>query len=97
MSLYEVNYKDMASQRTTESNQDLPKLFRDDIEPIRSKLDRDYWKDILNFDMIDELELREGYTIHDVTFLFYMRHELNRCLLIQNASKNAAKWCLEHE
>lgn len=95
-SLYKVRYKDTASLRSYPMEGDLRLYFNRAAERIRTQLDRDFWKDYLDFDAIDAITLPEQFTRTDYTNGSRLLHELERCLLIQKAREEAGRWCDEH-
>ncbi len=96
-SLYNVRYKDHASQRNIQPEKEWEAGLRKDIKKVISKLDRVYWKDYLDFDVIDAFTLPENYTMDDYVRVVFMLEDLRTCCFIQNEKDNAAKWCEEHE
>lgn len=96
-SLYRVKYKDTASLRGYPMDSSLREYFDNSVKRLQNKLDREFWKEYLNFDAIDNISLPENFTKDDYIRASRSLHQLERCLLIQNARDNAAKWCEEHE
>lgn len=96
-SLYKVRYKDTASLRGYPMNEDLRSSFNKAAERIRTHLNRDFWKDYLDFDAIDSITLPEHFTRAEYTDGSRLLHELNRCLLIQRAREEAGGWCERHD
>lgn len=96
-SLYTMQYKDTSSLRGFKTDDHLRELFHQTVKYITDRLDRTYWNDILDFQVVDQLSLPEDYTLAQYRRMSIVRHELLRCLLIQNAGMHAGKWCEDNE
>lgn len=96
-SLYKMQYKDTSSLRDFEFGEEIRQDFRKTMNSICSYLDREYWAGILDFDAIAKIDLPDDYKAKDYHRVSIARHELYRCLLIQNARDNAGKMCEEHD
>lgn len=88
-SLYCVNYKDFRSLRGAKRTVDYRGIFRQEMDILLSRLDRDYWKDILDFEAIEAMELPEDQTSDLFMQLHYCKLQLKRCLLAQNVRDRA--------
>ena len=95
-SLYKMQYKDTSSLRDFKPDESLRNNFKVSMDFIVERLDKTYWGDILDFAAIEELALPEKYSLSQYRRMALVRHELLRCLLIQNAAQNAGKWCETH-
>lgn len=88
-SLYNVFYKDYASERDIVSDPKRKQQTLIQALRIRELLDRDYWGDMLDWEYIDSLSLPnldDPKAVH--RFITAFSH-LNRCLLIQNVATKA--------
>lgn len=94
-SLAKVNYKEFLSLQNWERKQDpekAKKLDRDNRAFFLEKLDREYWKGILDLDAIAERERPEISNTELMRRFNYETVELDRCILIQNTALMAKNW-----
>jgi len=93
-SLYEVNYKDSASQRdlrkqSENSDVDSLKTF---LQSFLKQVDRARWAGILDFNALEELVSMDKTDPRRVGLSGMFVGELSRCLAIQNLQENISKW-----
>ncbi len=91
-SLYQLKFKDTASQRNYQPEADLRQKMVDALAEMAAKLDRELWKDYLDFDQIDQLTLPERFTFKEYARASLMFGELNQCCLLQNMIEQAGRW-----
>lgn len=96
-SLYRLNFKDTASQRNYQPEEDIRQKLLDALHDMSAKLDRDFWKDYLDFDQLDRMTLPERITFKDYVRVSLMFGELNQCCVLQNMIKQAGRWCENDE
>lgn len=96
-SLYNMRYKDTASQRNYKFEPDVREKFMKRKEKIVGMLDKEYWKKYLDFEAIGQFTLKENFTKADYTQAIFKLHDLTVCCMIQNVKANAAKRCEEYE
>lgn len=96
-SLYRLNYKDTASQRNYKPEEDVREKFAEAWNDMVAKLDRELWKDYLDFDQFDRQTLPERFTFKEYVRVSLMFGELNQCCLLQNMIEQAGRWCENDE
>ncbi len=96
-SLYNMRYKDTASQRNYNPEKDIRNDFVASINDIVSRLDREFWKEYLDFNAIENFTLPENYTKDDYFKTAFMLHDLTMCVILQNAREHSGKRCNKHE
>ena len=90
-SLYKMQYKDTASQRNYQPDETFWSGFSQEKKLVVSKLDREYWKDYLNFEEIDQFADAVEYTRSDYTRSAIILSDLISCYMLQNVKDNAVK------
>lgn len=96
-SLREMHYKDMPSTRDYWPDLDLRAHFLESKKQFLKHFNKEYWKDYLNIEEIENLTLEENYTHDDYHKVSSEFNELMLCCAIQNMAERAAKWSNEHE
>lgn len=96
-SLYNMRYKDTASQRTYQPKVDIRSEFLASIKEVISHLDREFWKDLLDFDAIENFTMPKNYTKDDYFKTAFMLQDLTTCAVLQNAIELSGKRCNEYE
>ena len=91
-----MRYKDTASQRNYKFEPGTRERLLNRKEELAARLDKDFWKEYLDFEAIDQLTLDENFTKSDYLRIVFKLHDLSICCMIQNVKDNAAKWCEEH-
>lgn len=95
-SLYDVNYKDLASIRDLPGRSDQNQRLRNSALYLADNLDKDFWGGILDLDGIAALEPQGVHRSKEISDFKLLLHALNRALLIQNMVKVAKEW-KEHD
>lgn len=96
-SLYVMQYKDTSSQRDFQPDMaQIREQFLDTVHTVVGELDRQLWKDILDFERIDSFTLAPDFTRGDYTRAAFLLHDLTRCVLIQNAGRESGSWRERH-
>lgn len=102
-SLTHITYKDMASMRNGRhmdelhkgqktSNEERVYRFNKEIDRCVEMLDREYWKDYLNFEAFEDMKLKEEYTEDEYDRSRMERYFLYTCLSIQGMIKDTREW-----
>ena len=91
-SLYDVHYKDLASIRDLPRKDDQKKRFQYNISYLTEHLDREYWKDILDFDAIAAMELTGAHRSREESARKALVATLYRAVLIQDMVKISQNW-----
>lgn len=92
-SLYVMQYKDTSSQRDYQPDMEkVRQAFLENAELVTGQLDREMWKDILDFEGIGRFTLDPDFTRGDYTRAAFQLHDLSRCLMIQNLRAQAGNW-----
>lgn len=95
-SLRQVRYKDTPSQRGLEVPEEQKAYFRKVRSQVLAWLDRDFWKDYLDFEAIQAYDLPREHTPEEYTQAVLVLDQLMQCVRIQNASKNTGNGGTEH-
>lgn len=91
-SLYDVNYKDLASIRDLPRQPQQNQRLRNSILYLAENLDRDFWGGILDLDAIAAMEPSGEHRSKEASAFKLLLHTLNRALFIQNMVKVAREW-----
>lgn len=91
-SLAAVKYKDAPSMRDIPRKKRRDDVFRRNQEYISSRLDPEYWKGILDLEVIAGREQPEDPESEEALSFRYATYELYRCILIQNTALKAKDW-----
>lgn len=93
-SLRNVFYKDMASTRTSSASitNYANASFHHNIDWLLKNLDRDIWKEVIDFEGLEKLQGTEITEYKDIGVYSLLTHKLNNCVSIQNIQKNAKRW-----
>ena len=91
-SLYDVNYKDLASIRDLPRQPQQNQRLRNSILYLAENLDRDFWGGILDLDAIAAMEPSGEHRSKEASAFKLLLHTLNRALFIQNMVKVAWEW-----
>ena len=89
VSLYNVFYKDFASQR---NKKEAPSVTAEDLKlnlVVRDLLNREYWGDILDWDYIDQMSAPPTDDPKAISHFYTCISNLTKCLLIQHAATKA--------
>lgn len=95
-SLRDMHYKDTPSQNGYMPDLDLYAHYKMTKAQLLGHLDRDYWKDYLNFEELDTYMLPENYTREDYIRASSILNEITICAMIQHAANNASVWSENH-
>lgn len=97
-SLQELNSKDTPSLRADQPmKEELCEDFRKIAKQLLHDLDREFWRDYLDFTAIEGLALAENYTVEDYDTAAAAMDELIYCAMLQGVAQKSGKWCDEHE
>ena len=88
-SLRNVRYKDMPSLERIERKGDPADYFRTSMDRIRQNLDRDFWKDYLDFDYIINAEFPQNATPLDYSMSSALLNQLSICCAIEYVCTHA--------
>jgi asparagine synthase (glutamine-hydrolysing) len=91
-SLYDVNYKDLASIRDLPRQPQQNQRLRNSILYLAENLDRAFWGGILDLDAIAAMEPSGEHRSKEASAFKLLLHTLNRALFIQNMVKVAREW-----
>lgn len=91
-SLRDMHYKDTPSQEDYIPELDLYTHFLDTKRQLLQFLDREYWKDYLNFEELDRVELPRNFTRTDYIRASALLNEATQCAAIHHVIKNASVW-----
>ena len=95
-SLRDMHYKDTPSQDDYMPDIDLFEHFIMTKSQLLNHLDREYWKDYLNFDEVDAYMLPKTCTRDDYIRASAVLNELTICAVIHHTAKNASVWSENH-
>lgn len=96
-SLRDMHYKDTPSMDSRTPTVDLCEEFLHNKAIALKYYDREYWKDYLNKETIENFELVENYTRIHYANATYMINDLLSCCIIQQLPIKTREWCAEHE
>ena len=91
-SLRDMHYKDTPSQETYMPDLDLHQHFYETKEQILAMIDREYWKDYLDLEALDSLDMPQEYTREDFIRASSLLNQIALCALIHHVKTNAAVW-----
>lgn len=91
-SLRDMHYKDTPSQETYMPNMDLRQHFHETKDQILAMIDREYWKDYLDLEVLDSLDMPQEYTREDFIRAVALLDQTALCALIHYVKTNAAVW-----
>lgn len=96
-SLRAVQYKDMPSARSTDQIAIANDRSRPNMENMLTRLDEQFWADILDFDRIRSFIHKEVNSWEDMVFLSNLKSILIRCIMIENSLHEAEHWRERHD
>lgn len=91
-SLRDMHYKDTPSQETYMPDLDLRQHFEETKDQVLAMIDREYWKDYLDLEALDSLEIPLEYTREDFIRASSLLDQTALCALIHYVKTNAAVW-----
>lgn len=91
-SLYFLGYKDFASKRGVQRQDNYDELFRKQLETTRSRLDPELWSDILDLEQIMAIKPDIDDNSAADFRIFNKVKLLQKMIMLQNAREKALKW-----
>jgi len=91
-SLYRVRYKDTPSQRGGEAPADQRERFLRVRKQILGWLDREFWREYLDFEAIEGFTLPEDYTPEAYTKAVFALEDLMQCCKLHNTASQSKNW-----
>lgn len=91
-SLRDMHYKDTPSQETYMPDMDLYQHFHETKDQILAMMDREFWKDYLDLEALDSLDMPRKYTRDDFIGASALLNQAALCVLIHHIKTNAAVW-----
>ena len=91
-SLRNVFYKDLASVREIDPSKHVSVSFHNRVEYLLSILDREQWKDVLDFDGLRALHNAQITNKAEIANWSLLLNKLEIAMLIQNVQQQAQRW-----
>ena len=91
-SLYDVNYKDLASIRDLPRKVNYEDQMSGRIQYLAERLDPEFWDGILNLEVIARLKPQGEHRSREEGSFKLLLHTLSKALFIQNMVKVAREW-----
>lgn len=91
-SLYDVNYKDLASIRDLPRRNNYQQKMSNRVQYLVENLDPVFWEDILDLEAIAKMDSKGEYRSKEESAFKLQLFALNKALFIQNMVKIASDW-----